>query len=200
MPAPQVAVVLQPLAHFFKTDFEQWNRAVHVNCIEQLRVVHALYPFRDKKKATNAVFFAGSGTNGVEVNMSSYIASKIMLIKMCELLEAENDDMNIFIVGPGWTRTKAHYQVIADKNTPHEKYLETLDFLNNRKGVDFQDIYDCIQWLCRQGKVVAGGRNFSVVYDQWKGPLQEKLVKELKSDSNMYKLRRYKNDALIHRP
>ena len=191
---------LQPLAHFFMADFDQWSRSVEVNCIGQLRALHVLHPFREKSEMTNVIFFAGSGINNVVVNMSAYITSKIMLVKMCEFLDAENKDLNIFIVGPGWTKTKAHEQILKSKNTPREKYLETLNFFKNHRGTDFQDIYDCIQWLCRKGKKVAGGRNFSVVYDQWKGPLKEKLVKELKSDSNMYKLRRCKNDALIHRP
>ena len=188
--------MLQPLAKFFQVDFEKWDQAIHVNAIEQLRVLHAIYPLRRKKGVCHAVFFAGSGTNNVVVNMSSYITSKIMLIKMCEFLNAENKDLNVFIVGPGWTRTKAHDQVLADKNTPREKYLETLNFLKTSKGTEFKKIFDCIQWLCRCGKKAAGGRNFSIVHDQWEGPLRQCLIKELLSDPEMYKLRRHKNDFL----
>lgn len=188
--------MLQPLARFFDNDFEKWQRGVHVNSIEQLRVLHALYPYRERKNEANVVFFAGSGTNNVVVHMSSYISSKIFLIKMCEFLDAENKDLNIFIVGPGWTRTKAHDEVIKDKNTPPEKFEETMDFLNSRKGTDFQDIYDCIHWLCLQGKKTASGRNFSVVHDQWKGLKKNKLVAALQADEDMYKLRRFKNNFL----
>jgi len=189
--------LLQPLARFFKVDFDEWSRSVHVNAIEQLRVLHALYPFHQARGVSHVVFFAGSGTNNVVVNMSAYITSKIMLIKMCEFLDAENENLNIFIVGPGWTKTKSHEQILKDKNTPREKYLETLHFFKNNPGTDFQDIYDCIRWLCRQGKAVASGRNFSVVHDPWRGNNKQKLIKELLVDTNMYKLRRFKNNLFV---
>lgn len=185
---------LKPLSHFFKVNFDRWSRSVHVNSLDQLRVLHALYPFRQKKEIANVVFFAGSGTNSVVVNMSAYITAKIMLMKMCECLDAENEDLNVFILGPGWTKTKAHEQILKDKNTPRAKYLETQSFFKRNQGTDFQDIYDCIQWLCRQGKKITGGRNFSVVHDPWKGDDQQRLIEALLTDANMYKLRRFKNN------
>ena len=48
----------RPLSSFFSGNFERWVRSVHVNAIEQLRVLHEIYPFRVKKKIANVVFFA----------------------------------------------------------------------------------------------------------------------------------------------
>lgn len=185
---------LFPLKAFFQCDFESWSRSVDINAVEQLRILHGLYPFRRKRAITNVVFFAGGGVNKAVVNFSAYTISKIMLIKMCEYLDAENKDMNIFIVGPGWTKTKIHHEVITSLKASKQKIRETLKFLKDKEGTSMQDIYDCIGWLVKQGKKVAGGRNFSVVNDLWKGEKNRLLAKALKMDPDMYKLRRHRND------
>jgi len=117
-----------------------------------------------------------------------------MLAKMCEFLDAENKDLNVFIVGPGWTKTKIHHTILSDKRTVKSKVLETRDFLKNKNGTSLDDIDECVDWLCEQGKPVAGGRNFSVVYDPWRKDKREQLKKALKLDPDMYKLRRNKNN------
>ncbi len=187
----------QPLTSFFKTDFDRWNHSVHVNFIEQLRVLHALYPLRHLNTVVDAIFFAGPATNNAIKDMSAYAISKNALIKMCELLDAENPDLNIFIVGPGWTKTKTHYSILTDKEVSKEKFQLTRDFLFNKEGTPLEDIYACIEWLRKQGKEVAGGRNFSVVYDAWNGQKSKLLAKALRADANVYKLRRFNNDFLV---
>lgn len=189
--------VLTPLTNFFASNFEEWVSSVHINSVEQLRVLHSLYHCRNKKTCANVVFFAAGGVNKAVVDFSAYTIGKIMLIKMCEYLDAENKGLNIFIVGPGFTKTKVHNQVLKDKFVSKEKYQETIRNLKTKKGTSMQDIYDCINFLIKQGKTVSSGRNFSVVYDCWKGRKQELLVRALKKDRNMYKLRRYKNDFIV---
>lgn len=183
-----------PLKAFFDSEFNEWSDSVHINAIEQLRVLHELYPYRNKD--ANVVFFAGPGANNAVINFSAYTISKIMLIKMCEFLDAENEDLNIFAVGPGWVKTKNHYQILANVDRADPKYQQTLDFLASSRGTSMDDIYKCIQWLSEQGKEVAGGRNFSVVNDKWRWGSDTQLVGALKADTNMYKLRRHKNDLL----
>jgi len=185
-----------PLKAFFECNFDEWSESVHINAIEQLGILHQLYPFRRRNQISNVVFFAGGGVNNAVINFSAYTISKIMLIKMCEFLDAENQDLNIFIVGPGWTKTKILYLILGNIDRTDPKYQETLDFMENKQGTSMDDIYGCIKWLSEQGKVVASGRDISVVNDKWKGNLSTRLSSELKSDVNMYKLRRYKNDFL----
>lgn len=180
-----------PLKPFFKGDFEEWNKSVNTNVIDQLNVTHKLYPFRNKNKISNIVYFAGGGTNNAVINFSAYTASKIMLIKMCELLDAENKDINPFIIGPGITKTKIHDLILKNIDYKDERFKNTLDFLKNKKGTNMRDIFNCIEWLCNQGKKVAGGRNFSVVHDKWG---KKELAEILEIDNDMYKLRRQGND------
>lgn len=75
-----------------------------------------------------------------------------------------------------------------------EKYFETMQFIRNKKGTDVKKIYKVIRWLCQQGKVVSGGRNFSIAYDQLDKKDRDKLVRELIKDPDMYKLKRYRSD------
>ena len=54
-----------------------------------------------------------------------------------------------------------------------------------------KDIIDCCNWIINSPRDIVSGRNFSVVFDQWKN---EKLYNALKENKNMYKLRRSGND------
>ena len=183
-----------PLKGFFECDFDEWGNTVYITAIEQLRVLHHLFKFRDKNKISNIVFFAAGGINKAVINFSALTISKIMLIKMCEYLDAENKDLNVFSVGVGWTKTKTHNLILEYVDVRDERYQKTLNFMKNEDGTSMDDIYDCIKWLCEQGKEVSSGRNFSVVNDKWKGRLAERLASELRNDPDMYKLRRHRND------
>ena len=49
---------------------------------------------------------AGGGTNNPFTNYSAYCVSKIALIKMCELIDDEYKNLNVFIIGPGLLKPK----------------------------------------------------------------------------------------------
>jgi hypothetical protein len=114
-----------------------------------------------------------------------------MLIKMCELLDDENKDLNIFIVGPGFVRTKTHFETIRAGKNAGANLRRVKEFLDSGSpGTPVQKIYDCVRWLERQGRTIAGGRNFSVVNDKFG---DKRMVEQLKKDRDMYKLRRCRN-------
>lgn len=184
-----------PVVAFFHSDFQEWSDSVYINSIGQLHALHALYPYRHKKSA-DVVLFAGGGMNGAVKDFSAYTISKIMLAKMCEFLDVENKDINIFIVGPGWTKTKIHQTILGDSRSSKQKVQETKDFLKEKQGTLLSEIFECINWLRKQEKGVVSGRNFSIVYDPWRKDKRERLVKALKQDPHMYKLRRQGNAFL----
>lgn len=186
----------RPLQAFFEADFEAWVDSVHVNALDQLRVLHGLYPLRNKNAVCDVALFAGIASNNAVPNYSAYGISKIILTKMTELLDFENSDLNVFIVGPGKTKTKMHYLIMNDPHTLKEKVLETKELMENNNGTPLENIYQCIEWLRMEGKTVSGGRNFSVVYDPWPPEKRAALIAELKKDFDMYKLRRHNNDFL----
>jgi short-subunit dehydrogenase len=184
----------RPLTPFFKTDFDNWSTSVSLNSTLQLRVLHTLYPLRSKEKICNVVFFAAGGINKAVVDFSAYTIGKIMLVKMCEYLDAEEKSLNIFTVGPGWTKTKTHTLILNDPGVSKEKKRATLEFLKKGKDTDIGYIYDCIRFLSKMGKETASGRNFSIVYDPLDVKNRRRLAESLKKDRNMYKLRRYGSD------
>ena len=51
---------MEPAGDFFFVDFDGWEQAVRVNSTAQLRVLHALYPYRRKEKVSHVAFFAGA--------------------------------------------------------------------------------------------------------------------------------------------
>ena len=184
---------MEPAGSFFSTDFESWEDSVRVNSTAQLEVLHALYPYRRKDKVSHVAFFAGGGTNNPFTNFSAYCVSKIMLIKMCELLDDENEDLNVFILGPGWVRTKMHQEVLNNPEGAGESYFKVQSFLNSDEpGTSHKDIYDCLNWCIAGGRKVVGGRNFSVVHDLGRDT-DQKLAEQLLQDNNKFKLRRSGN-------
>ena len=185
---------LRPIGLFFQTRYDDWEKSFLLNSSLQLKVLHALYPFRSPKKTSDVVFFAGGGTNNPFTGYSAYCMGKIALIKMCELLDDEAKDLNVFISGPGWTRTKGHDATIEACNRAGLNYERTKAFIDSEEqGTTFDDIYNHIRWGMKQGREIAGGRNFSIKNDAWKGDSRN-LEVELKDDQDKYKLRRYGNE------
>ena len=148
-----------------------------------------MYHLRNKKKKSNVIFLAGAGTNNPFTNYSAYCVSKIALIKMCELIDDENKNLNCFIIGPGFTKTKTHYETIRAGKKAGKNFLRVKKFMLKENGTSMKDIFNCILWGIKQGRNVVGGRNLSVVHDDWGSNL---LKKKLLKDPNMYKLRRHK--------
>ena len=182
----------EPIGPFFGLSFDKWEDSLQVNCISQLRALHMLHKYRIKKGMANIVLFAGGGTNNPFRYYSAYCVSKIMLIKMCELLDDENKDLKVFIIGPGFVRTKTHFETIKAGENAGLNYCRVRKFLDSGDpGTPVKKIYESLRWLERQGREIVGGRNFSIVNDKFG---DKRLISALKKDFNMYKLRRYRNE------
>ncbi len=190
----------EPIGPFFESDFDAWERSIQTNALGVLRALHALFPLRAPARECACVLFSGAGTNSAAVNYSAYCASKIFLIKMCELLAAENPDLNAVIIGPGIVRTKIHEQTLRARERSGANYEKVMMFLrSDDPGVSHDDIYACVNWCVRAGRKVAGGRNFSLVHDAWREG-GETLRLALLADEEMYKLRRFGNSRPVEAP
>ena len=184
---------LEPVGPFVDSPIDMWEVSFQINLLSQLRLVHKLLPSRNLDNPSGAcvLFLAGGGINNAPVNYSSYIVSKIALIKMCELLDAEIPDTRFVIVGPGWVKTKIHDATLKAGRNAGENYEKTIHKLNGNECTDMEKVLDCCDWLIQSQRSVVSGRNFSVVFDPWN---TEELENKLLNDHNMYKLRRYGND------
>lgn len=187
----------EPIGAFWECEPDAWDENIRVNALAPLRLVRGLYPIRNIAGTPSVAFFSGSGTNSAVPAYSAYCASKVLLIKMCELLDAESPDTSFFIIGPGIVRTKIHEQTLRAAERSGTNYRKVMDFLDSANpGTSHDDVYACLRWCADASKQVIGGRNISLVYDSWKdGGLA--LTGLLESDANLYKLRRFGNDLLI---
>ena len=187
----------QPIGPFWDCDDDEWDGGIAINALAPLRFVRGLYPMRNQIGTPSVAFFSGSGTNNAAPAYSAYCVSKIMLIKMCELLDAESSDTSFFIVGPGIVRTKIHQQTLSEPERSGYNYQKVVHFLDsNNPGTGHDDIFDCLKWCYTTGKSVTGGRNISLVHDSWRDG-GEDLALELRQDGQIYKLRRFGNELLF---
>jgi NAD(P)-dependent dehydrogenase (short-subunit alcohol dehydrogenase family) len=185
---------MNPVGMFPDVDIEEWSRSFDINLVHQLRFVHRLLGHANSGSSTTptCVFFAGGGTNSAPVAFSSYVLSKVALIKATELLDAEIPDIAFTIVGPGWVRTDIHQETLAADHAPAAVVEETLRRLAADDFVDVGDVVSTIDWLLAQPKEVVGGRNFSVAGDPFAEP---GFADFLAADPSLFKLRRWGNDA-----
>lgn len=185
-----------PIGAFMEDNLDEWEESLTVNFTSQMRIIHELLPARHANPTLEPIvlLFAGGGTNDAPVNYSAYIVSKIALIKMCELLDAEISDVRFAIVGPGWVKTKMHDSTLRAGSRAGANYQRTMDKLAGNEVTPMETVLDCCDWLVNAPHELISGRNFSVAFDQWG---TEDLSRMLAQNPNMYKLRRYGNDWLV---
>jgi len=188
--------VQDPVGLFSECSFKEWEESLRVNFSSQMRIIHELLPTRHTEAALEPVvlLFAGGGTNNAPPNYSAYIISKIALIKMCELLDAEIADTRFAIVGPGWVKTKIHEATLRVSTRAGANYQRTVEKLAGDECTPMDEVLDCCDWVVNAPREFVSGRDFSVVYDKWG---TEELSKMLAENADMYKLRRYGNDWLV---
>ena len=183
---------MNPIGRFDNSDMDSWEAGVIINLVAPLRMVHGLLNLRRLSKELPLVaFFAGGGTNGAPLNYSSYVTSKVALIKAVELLDAEFDSVRFTIVGPGWVKTKIHSETLDAGLNAGETIAETERRYQANEFNPMEKVLHYFDWLMFSPKDVVGGRNFSVVYDKWGDP---SLNLNLRSNVNSFKLRRHSND------
>ena len=181
--------LLAPVGPFFSTDFDDWERSVITNSTAQMRVLHAIHGQRNVSTLSKVIFFAGGGTNGPFDNYSAYCVGKLSLIKMTELLDSECPDLQVSIIGTGWVNTKIHQQTLAAGGAAGPNFDKTRQFMDSPDGVgaSLETVAECIDWCLSAPRNAVGGRNFSLVHDEWRDPA---FIDRLKANPNNYKLRR----------
>ncbi|HLB41766.1 MAG TPA: SDR family oxidoreductase [Gammaproteobacteria bacterium] len=189
---------LVPLGLFLKNNVDDWNTSIHVNFINQIRLTHRLVNKLSRPLENimpSVIFFAGGGTNNAVLGYSAYTISKIALIKMCELLDAEIAHVKFTIIGPGWVKTKIHNETLISGEKCHpDNYAKTVERLKNNLWTSLSEVIYFIEWVISQPKEIVGGRNFSVVHDDISNI---DFIKKISNTPDMYKLRRCMNEYFI---
>ena len=184
----------EPVGKLVNVDFDKWEKSIIINAINQIRSIVEIY--KKNKNKLKVVLFAGGGTNNATESYSAYTLAKIMLIKFAELVSFEEKNICCSILGPGWVKTKIHEATLKNKKAANKNWNRTIKKLNSKECVPMYKVIECVEWMFQQEKNVIGGRNISLVYDNWGS---KKLQKLLKSDNDIYKLRRNKNKISIRK-
>jgi len=190
----------EPIGPFLDCNPADWERGVFVNALGPLRLLRGIHEFRDPAGTPSVAFFSGSGTNNAAPAYSAYSASKMLLIKMCELLDAESPDTSFFVIGPGIVRTKIHKQTLDARGRSGINLEKVVTFLGSTDpGTSHEDICSCLLWCVDSGKAVVGGRNIALAHDAWRDG-GASLSAALRSDADLYKMRRHGNNLKFPGP
>ena len=182
---------MNPIGPFSSCNIDQWDLGISINLLSPLRILHGLLKSkRNSKLLPLVIFFAGGGVNSAPINYSSYTTSKIALIKVTELLDAEFEDIRFSIIGPGWVKTKIHAETLMASKRAKSAASETQRRLELGDFNSMDRVIECMDWLLDAPKKIIGGRNFSVVHDQWG---DSSLEQGLQADPDKFKLRRFGN-------
>lgn len=185
--------VLEPIGKFFECHDDEWQASIDANALLPLRLLRRLWKYR--RPGASVCFFSGAGVSQKARTYSAYSASKLMLMKMTELLDDEEADTKFFILGPGMVRTKIQGQSVraGERAANHERILRFMDTGDpmHGTGTSPEKIYSCLRWCMAQTKAVIGGRNIYVPSDGWdKGRDGAELAEALDGHQSLFKLRR----------
>lgn len=182
------AGTMKPIGKFFDLDASDWERGLQISALGPLRLLRAIWSTRSLAMNPTVCFLAGGGTNNDFPNYSAYCISKIMLIKMMELLQSEEPTVRFVIVGPGYAKTPIHNETILAGDAAGSNYERTKKLLED-SGTPLETIYRHVM-SCHMGKVEEfGGRNFSTVHDDWEDGSIIQIIQEFPDDA--FRLRRF---------
>ena len=182
-----------PVGAFRNIDFRIWKQSFDVNLISPLEIIQGLLPYGSKIETKPLItFIAAGGTNGAPINFSSYIISKIALLKATEILDAELEGFRTVIFGPGWIKTKIHDEVLKSRNSAPDAFEETERRLLVDDFTPMSSVISFMDWAIEQSKEVLAGRNFSSRDDPW---YQADFLEKLLEDPSLLKLRRHSNSV-----
>jgi len=189
--------VFGPVQSFISTSWDDWKTNLDLNFSSIIQFLHSIFSYRRLDSKPRIWLWGGPGTNSAPKDVSSLCIAKICQIKFAEILDAENDDVIAFSVGPGWVATKTHEQIMRRGPKAGPKYYETKAVLETGKVTPIQDILDFLDWTLLAPKSVLGGRNFSIRSDRWRHDCPSEpfsFSRFLEDDIDAYKLRRFRND------
>lgn len=182
--------ILEPVGLFENINYKNWQDNIKVNFLSCMNILHQLLPYRNKNSDKKPVilFFAGGGTNNAPRESSSYVISKIALVKSTEILAKEIPDSNFTIIGPGWVKTKIHESILNKKEG--EIYQKTVKRFQDNDFISMNKVLACLDWIITTESSSISGRNISISSDKIGS---KELEIALDQDDDMYKLRRHKN-------
>lgn len=165
--------IMDPIEKFIDVDIDKWEKNIYVNTISQMRFLRGVLCLRSE--SASVYFMTSKGINDTFPDHSAYCISKIILVKMCELLDDEIDNCKFIAFNPGFINTKIIRQEKNEILNHNDDYNNSLD-----------RVWRFIEWSYSQSKRVVSGKNFFIKYDLW----ENDDILEILTNKNVYKLRR----------
>jgi len=178
---------LDPIDLFETIDPNDWVDSFWINFTSQVFVISTLLKYRSMKSECSIIMFAGGGTNNATERYSAYTVAKIATIKFCELLNHEQPDCRVWALGPGWVDTRIHNSTLKAGLKAGDNYNRTVLRKYSGDMVSMNSVIDCVNWGLSCEKAIIGGRNISLVGDNWGS---DDFESALKTTVDALKLRR----------
>lgn len=183
--------VLNPVGRITDINFEEWSESFDVNFLNQVLIIKTMIEMTSTlpEKNRRILTFAGSGTNSAPKNFSSYVLSKIALIKATELFAAEYPEFTFLSLGTGWMKSPIHQQTLNAGLMAGEAYAETKRRLESGDFGDPLQLTSFIDWYLKCNDPGISGRNVALQGDDWSNG---NFLDELTASQDSFKLRRSK--------
>lgn len=173
--------IIEPVEDFVRVNMDLWEKNLRVNAIAQIKFLHELLPFRNNN--ASVFFMTSKGVNDSFSRHSAYCLSKILLIKLCELLDDEIGDCKFVAFNPGFIETK------IIKQEPG-RYVSA-EGEGGCCEASLERVWEFLCWAIRIPKQIVSGRSFFVKYDKWKSSSFCDFLTEF---NDAYKLRRFMDE------
>lgn len=174
--------VVAPVGHWRELDHGEFDGCIESNLLLPIRLLRKLWP--SHKPDASVCFMAGSNPQRIMPGYAPYNIGKMALLKAVEQIDAEETDVKVFALAPGYVRTKIH---AASLKAIAAGRLRNEVIQNRQDGTPIERIYGALQWCLAQEKRVVGGRNICAS-DPW--DTEHFLAARLAQHPAMWKLRR----------
>ena len=155
------------IGNFFKLNLKKFNKTFEINFFSQIIFFRTIYPLIKKSKNLLILLFSGGGVTNARKNFSSYVLSKIALVKLVEILsvELENKNIRINAIAPGiinsqmtratLNQNKKNIDVkeinkikkeIVKSNQSLNKVVKLIEFLRSKKGLNISGKLISSRW------------------------------------------------------
>ncbi|MFZ2522324.1 MAG: SDR family oxidoreductase [Minisyncoccia bacterium] len=153
-------------------DPRRWENAINVNLFGNVKCFYYAIPLLKKSKNGKIITFAGGG-EGAKPNFTSYVSSKMAVVRLIETLGEELKDNNIDVnaISPGPIKSRFTEDIIkaGAKLAGKKSFDEAKEQMSGRKEtVDPKLIANLVEFLSSSDSDGITGKNISAVHDPWR--------------------------------
>ncbi len=179
--------------NFFKLNLKNFRKTFEINFMSHIFILRFIYELVKNSKNMLIIFFSGGGVTNVRQNFSSYSLSKIILVKLVEIisLEFKNKKVRINAISPGVINSKMTQLILRNNKKVKIDEIKKIkkEFKNSMKNL--KKIYDLIELLySKRGKKISG----KIISSRW-DKFQKWSFEDINkiADSDIFTLKRIIN-------